>query len=329
MPKKLTTEEFIQRSTKVHGGFYDYSSSVYTKGKDKICVICPVHGEFYHDASSHLAGIGCRACAYERNSITITETNWVSDERDVEDQPFVKKARLLFNDRFDYSKVEYINAHTSVVVICKEHNKEFETTPNTHLNKKVSCPGCRRDRACLGTEGFIKKATNIHGNKYDYSNVKLTTLDTTVEISCPVHGPFMQKASNHLVTKGCQKCSYDESQSAYMAYYRTNKPSNLYVIEIDINNEKFIKVGLSNSLRRRFATIKHNSGCTDIKLLHKIEGTASSLWELERSLHFKSGIKKHKDEDWSWRGRYECYPLSSLDDILGYLQNNSDIVVPA
>lgn len=62
--KRLTTEVFISRSKEVHGGKYDYSKTVYVNQKTKVCIICPIHGEFWQLPDSHMRGIGCKACGY-------------------------------------------------------------------------------------------------------------------------------------------------------------------------------------------------------------------------------------------------------------------------
>lgn len=59
---QLTTQEFIDRAKEVHGDKYDYSKANYTRMKDKVCIICPTHGEFWQKAYFHLAGKGCRYC---------------------------------------------------------------------------------------------------------------------------------------------------------------------------------------------------------------------------------------------------------------------------
>ena len=46
MGHKLTTEEFIERA-KVFHPEYDYSKVVYVNSHIKVCIICPIHGEFY------------------------------------------------------------------------------------------------------------------------------------------------------------------------------------------------------------------------------------------------------------------------------------------
>lgn len=47
MSKKLTTEEFIEKARKIHGNKYDYSKVVYVNSQTKVCIICPIHGEFW------------------------------------------------------------------------------------------------------------------------------------------------------------------------------------------------------------------------------------------------------------------------------------------
>lgn len=63
MRKKLTQEEFVERATQVHGGKYDYSKTEYNIHKDKVRVICPIHGEFWQRADNHLMGRGCPKCS--------------------------------------------------------------------------------------------------------------------------------------------------------------------------------------------------------------------------------------------------------------------------
>jgi len=46
MSKKLTTDEFIEKSKKIHGNKYDYSKVCYVNNRTKVCIICINHGEF-------------------------------------------------------------------------------------------------------------------------------------------------------------------------------------------------------------------------------------------------------------------------------------------
>lgn len=122
---------------------------------------------------------------------------------------FIEKAKKVHGNKYNYSKVEYINSQTKVCIICPEHG-EFWQTPANHLQGQ-NCPKCSRfithKKQKSNTENFIKRAKEIHGNKYDYSRVEYINNKTKVCIICPEHGEFWQRPDKHLFTKrGCPKC---------------------------------------------------------------------------------------------------------------------------
>lgn len=53
---------------------------------------------------------------------------------------------------------------------------------------------------------FIERATEIHGNKYDYSRVVYVKSSEKVKIVCPIHGEFEQTPNKHLAGQGCSQC---------------------------------------------------------------------------------------------------------------------------
>lgn len=53
-------------------------------------------------------------------------------------QDFIERARAVHGDKYDYSKVEYVNNSTKVVIICPVHG-EFLQTPNKHMQGR-GCP---------------------------------------------------------------------------------------------------------------------------------------------------------------------------------------------
>lgn len=124
-------------------------------------------------------------------------------------ETFIKKAKLKHGEKYDYSKVEYVDSKTKVCIICPEHG-EFWQTPAAHVRGN-SCPKCannkRGDTFRLTQDEFIKKARNIHGNKYDYSKVRYKNASTEVEIICSKHGSFFQTPMLHMYGHGCPKCA--------------------------------------------------------------------------------------------------------------------------
>ena len=189
----MTTEEFIQKAKKVHGNKYDYSKVEYINSYTKVCIGCPEHGEFWQTPNAHLRQQNCPKCV---GLYKPTTDEWID------------KAREIHGNKYDYSKVNYINNHTKVCIICPEHG-EFWQTPSMHL-KGQGCPKCYGN-ITSDTEEFIEKARKVHGNKFDYSKVEYVNNHTKVCIICPEHGEFWQKPNSHLGGNGCNKCSYSKS----------------------------------------------------------------------------------------------------------------------
>ena len=208
---KSSREVFIKKATNVHGDKYDYSKVEYYDSKTNVCIICPEHGEFWQRPAHHVHGVGCPICANNNKG----KHNLIGKEN------FIKKAKEIHGDKYDYSKVEYVNANDKICVICPEHG-EFWQTPSCHINGKHGCPKCYGNIKST-TEEFIKKAKEIHGNKYDYSKVEYNGNKTKVCIICPEHGEFWQRPNCHLNGHGCSKCNSSKLENEIIQLLEAHK----------------------------------------------------------------------------------------------------------
>lgn len=122
---------------------------------------------------------------------------------------FIAKAKAIHGDRFDYSKVVYLNSTTKVEIVCHQHGS-FYQTPNVHLDKH-GCPLCKTEKAkyirLRSATSFVNEASIIHQGKYDYSLMEYVDTAIKIDIVCPVHGVFQQKPNDHLRGHGCPKCA--------------------------------------------------------------------------------------------------------------------------
>ena len=201
--------KFIEKAKKIHGDKYDYSLVEYTASKNKIKIICSIHGMFEQRASGHLHGYGCNKCSYENQKIKIDN--------------FIERAKKIHGNKYDYSLVEYKNYDTKVKIICDIHG-EFEQTPSNHL-KGNDCLECSLNKRKTNTLKFIEKAKKVHSDKYDYSLVDYSGFDKKVVIICHIHGEFEQTPQNHLKGQNCPICK--ESKGEYkIREYLINKNIN-------------------------------------------------------------------------------------------------------
>ena len=200
---KLTKskDDYISEANIVHNFKYDYSKLHYKKANEKVCIICPEHGEFWQCASSHLQGCGCPKCSNEENSIRRKSTT----------EEFINKAKLVHNDRYIYNKKTiYVSAKTPICIVCPEHG-EFWQTPDKHLSG-CGCPRCGGTKKYT-TKEFINELKKVHGSKYEYSKVKYVDSHTKVCIICPEHGEFWTTPNVLLRGCGCPSCAHKNSKA--------------------------------------------------------------------------------------------------------------------
>lgn len=186
-------DSFINKANIKHNFKYDYSKVVILKDKPHVEIICPSHGSFFQNRYSHLQGIKCPRCSLiEKKKLNSTT------------ESFIKKSIKIHGDKYDYSKVDYINSRIKIEIICPSHGT-FYQSPYIHLDKS-GCPLCGKERIKVSLEEFKERANIKHNFKYDYSKVKYNTTDDKILIICPYHGDFKQEADSHLRGKGCKKC---------------------------------------------------------------------------------------------------------------------------
>ncbi len=123
-------------------------------------------------------------------------------------EEFIARAHARHGDKYGYEKVQYVNNRTEVEIYCKACQKYFKQSPDSHLQGK-GCRDCgyKASHPIMSVDEFIQRARAVHGDKYDYSQVKIKTVSDDVIIICPDHGPFSQRPINHYYMKqGCPKC---------------------------------------------------------------------------------------------------------------------------
>lgn len=157
---RVSKEDFIIRAKNKHNDKYDYSKLVFNGVNKKVTIICPIHGEFEQIGHSHLSGNGCSKCSFKKihNSKILTTDD------------FIKKAKLIHGDKYDYTYVDYVNNTTKVKIVCPIHG-EFEQKPHNHKrgSECKKCANIKTGKAAIETsrgwsltdwENKLKKTPN-------------------------------------------------------------------------------------------------------------------------------------------------------------------------
>ena len=153
MNKSLQIREskFIEKAINRHGSKYDQSNLKSVNSKTKVCIVCnnldeitgEKHGDYWQKPKSHLSGANCPKCS----------GHFMNQEL------FIKRAKVIHDDKYDYSKVEYKSAKEKVIIICPDHD-EFKQTPDSHLQGQ-KCSKCSKVHNYTTTE-WIKSGRYLH-----------------------------------------------------------------------------------------------------------------------------------------------------------------------
>jgi hypothetical protein len=194
-PVRRTTEEWIEFARETHGDRYDYSEVNYVNNYTHVNIRCKEHGIFSQRPVGHTSSkAGCPKCSDDNRRLGVEE--------------IISQFKDIHGDRYDYSKVDYRNDYTRVVIICDVHG-EFQQLPYSHKSGN-NCPDCAneiRPNRRIGRETWINRWCKKHGDAYDYSLVGEDITQTSmVTIICKEHGEFQQRAQDHQ-RYGCARCA--------------------------------------------------------------------------------------------------------------------------
>lgn len=157
---------FIEKAKKIHNDLYDYSKLVYKTAKEKVEILCPIHGSFMQTAYSHLTGYGCMECARELTGWNYT--NWENKGNKSKDfdsfklyiircwnenEEFYKIGKTYrtmmqrFNSKkafpYNYEILQIIKGDAKEISILentlKSKNKQYKYSPKINFGGETEC----------------------------------------------------------------------------------------------------------------------------------------------------------------------------------------------
>lgn len=240
---------------------------------------------------------------------------------------FIKKCRSLYENRYNYSEINYINSYTPITIKCPDHG-DFTVKPSVHscAKRKQGCPKCDSNnfryaaRRIESFEDFVMRAKAKHGDKYVYLSSGYTKMRDPATIICPKHGEFKQEAKFHVKSAyGCRKCYYENRKGTGVGKYsedyfnrfpdRKNRKAELYLISLDLSDgRKCLKVGIihNRTVKQRFSRKSSYSNVLHIKSL---------IMPLYEAYLYEQKILKEVDEykigtDERFSGYTECFYIN-------------------
>jgi len=160
--KKLTNQEFINRSNDVHNFKYDYSITNYINNKSDVEIICKKHGKFTQKACYHLTGHGCQNCTFSKMEDYV--------ENFLKNNNFIYQRQFIFEDLKDKGHLKFDFAmfdENNILKYLLEYNGEQHYIFKGHFGmKREHFEGIQR-RDKLKIEYCKNKKIDLKIIKYD------------------------------------------------------------------------------------------------------------------------------------------------------------------
>ncbi len=112
------------------------------------------------------------------------------------------KSKGMYDENYDYSRIDYINTKTKLIIIDKSYQTSHLITAESLMNGVKCCMRNASDKS----QYVINQFKIVHGDLYDYSQVKYIKEQVKVTIICSEHGAFLQAVKSHISGSGCPKC---------------------------------------------------------------------------------------------------------------------------
>jgi hypothetical protein len=216
--KRHSNNIFIERANAIHGYKYNYDDICYVNANTKINIICEKHGTFKQTPSMHLKGRGCHICGLEKRCDSKKKTL----------NSFIEDAKIMHDEKYDYSLVQYEKSNKKILIICKLHGV-FTQTPNNHLNG-AGCPKCCESKGEMKIRNYFEKNNIRYLRQMTFNNCKnkkslffdfyLPDYDVLIEYDGELHYKSVEYFGGDV---GLQYRKYNDNIK------------NMYVIENNLN----------------------------------------------------------------------------------------------
>ena len=132
--------------------------------------------------------------------------------KNISNEEFIRRATEAHGGKYTYEHTHYVDTKTPIIVTCPEHGDYTVNNPRNHMKGFSPCPECNKMKP-ITTEVFITRATDVWGDKYDYSKVNYGGSRKEVTIICKEHNcEFTQMAYPHLMgVEGCPECKKEKA----------------------------------------------------------------------------------------------------------------------
>ena len=206
----------MEKAKEKYGDKFDFPNieSEYINNKAPITIRCSTCGYTFekrpNDFLNDKVFRGCKQCRMKPNKQRKPRAVTVTYDK------YIERFKSKFGDTIKPYEEDYVNTQKPIRYKCNVCGKVYKMRPHNALASD-GCPFCNKvANKKLTTDEFIRRANEVHDNKYDYSESVYTSTDTKIKVIChekdkfgDEHGAFYVTPHAHIgsMRSGCPKCS--------------------------------------------------------------------------------------------------------------------------
>ncbi len=217
LERKEREKAFLEKARERHGDKFDYSKVRYVNNMQKVVIVCKIHGEFRQSPVKHIRHkYACPKCA---------RIGWGKARR-TDREEFLKMAKALYGDIYDYEKTVLRKKEDAIDVYCKKHKQTFSQRMISHLQGRIGCKECLKERKEQEAHekfkrNFIEQFTEKFGKEYDFSKAEYVNNKTPVTVICKKHNVEFKQVHRNI--KRFPSCACPECKKEHKMRRKTEK----------------------------------------------------------------------------------------------------------
>lgn len=192
--RKTNGENFLRKAKELFGDLYIYDKVKYIDASTKVCIICPIHGEFWQTPNSHLNKNGCPICG--------SKTKYYDKEKTLD--LIRRECSLRIKNGVVQTFVRCLDdwkfGATKIIINCPIHGDYIVSVKDFLENRSFGCQKCSINNHSLDSQreeqfkSLIEDCNIIFGkDHYDFSKSIYVNENTKIEVICKEHGSFFYK----------------------------------------------------------------------------------------------------------------------------------------
>ena len=220
---------------------------------------------------------------------------------------FVNKAKKIHGDRYDYSKVNFINNRTKVVINCPLHG-DFTQTPKNHLRGQ-GCPKCGKEyaRTCHSGDytSFVNEVKSRFGDRYSFPNIEVEyeNSHSKVTVKCNLCGNIYKKIACDVLTSKTGGCWCKENKDKYIDFETLQNKIDMFQISYFTGDKKI-------STDKVVVTCRKCGSVREAKIKSLLNGKCGC----KKCMGIKSGNLKRIPTENALSNLAEKYPTIKFDE---------------